>query len=448
MPSKRQSTGSTSSPKRARASSPGSASNVTPSFTAQEATTTTTSTSAPQLGAAEKLAIAQILDRWSDVSCSKNLDKEYQGSLEESKKPFEYLCQCKSPFKSLQDDGDDDDDGDEANDNEQQADENATPPQGDGVLQTLPKYKNVACDHRKNGICGKPAAEHPDHPWAVMRAAIRKTNSTYTHLDVRDPDNLGMDTFKDHLGYGWVQVFQNFVLDYQVARLRRNWREQWVVCTVIGRISLQVSDSPIVMIDDAEGLEELFLLIASLFLDMLATLEDAGQLDPSTTEIKDLGPVMACFIISAQQLRSFSIMEKPMGKSRPQSFDGHLIDDYIVAYAQRHNITLGMPEPYRTRAAEQTAGASPDMLPKPAGEEGGADSRKYWAFEERLKKYEDQYRGTWAKDSKQQGIIGGDSLDLTSWKPADRKKKASGQKDPLPKDVIKALKDGMIVGLV
>lgn len=200
------------------------------------------------------------------------------------------------------------------------------------------------------------------------------------------------------------------------------------------------ADNPLSRIEDGDGIDDLFLLIWSLFLDMLATLEGAGQLDPSTTEVKDLGQVMACFIISAQQLRNVHMMEKPARNSKPESFDAYRIEGYIVAYAQRHNITLQMPEPYRTKAAEETAGASPDMLPAPA-------AKQYWGFEQRLEEYEDQYKGAWAKASKQQGIIGGDSLDITSWKPADRKKSADGQKDPLPRQVIKALKDGMIVGL-
>ncbi|TLD26543.1 hypothetical protein PspLS_04322 [Pyricularia sp. CBS 133598] len=268
-----------------------------------------------------------------------------------------------------------------------------------------------------------------------MRAAVRKFNGMWTHLDVPDPEAVGIRSFQDHHGYGWVQVFENLVLDYQVGRLRRNWREQSLVCTVIGRL-----------IDDSDGLEALFLLISSLFLDMLETLEGTGQLDPSTTEVKDLSEVMVCFIISAQQLRNVSIMKKPAGEKTPESFDPHLIDDYVVAYAQRHNITLQMPEPCRAVAAEQTAGASPDMLPKPAGEAGAAASRKFWGFEQRLKKYEEDHKGKWAKNKKQEAIIGGDSLDVTSWKPADRKK-AHDEKDPLPRGVVKALKDGMIVGL-
>ncbi|KAI6259360.1 hypothetical protein MCOR03_010813 [Pyricularia oryzae] len=97
MPPKRKSTGSTSSPKRARASSSGAASNEA-SSAPQDATAT------PQLSAASKRAIDQLLDRWSEVSCSKNLEKGIQDSLAASKKPFEYGCQCESPFESLEDD--------------------------------------------------------------------------------------------------------------------------------------------------------------------------------------------------------------------------------------------------------------------------------------------------------------------------------------------------------
>ncbi|KAI6535168.1 hypothetical protein MCOR16_002875 [Pyricularia oryzae] len=425
MPPKRKSTGSTSSPKRARASSSGAASNEA-SSAPQDATAT------PQLSAASKRAIDQLLDRWSEVSCSKNLEKGIQDSLADSKKPFEYVCQCESPFESLEDDDEEEGEGEEGGNQETQ--DAAPPAASDGVLQALPPHDNVACSHGEDGICGKAAAEHPEHPWAIMRAAVHKFNSTWMHLDVRDPDVVGMYTSNDHHGYGWMQVFQNLILDYQVGRLRENWREQWLVCTVVGRLAMQAYKSPMFMIEDGDGIDDLFLLIWSLFLDMLATLEGAGQLDPSTTEVKDLGQVMACFIISAQQLRNVHMIEKPARNSKPESFDAYRIDGYIVAYAQRHNITLQMPEPYRTKAVEETAGASPDMLPAPA-------AKQYWGFEQRLEEYEDQYKGTWAKASKQQGIIGGDSLDITSWKPADRKKSADGQKDPLPRQVIKALKD-------
>jgi hypothetical protein len=43
-------------------------------------------------------------------------------------------------------------------------------------------------------------------------------------------------------------------------------------------------------------------------------------------------------------------------------------------------------------------------------------------------------------------VIGGDSLDITTWTSAERKKKAYDKKDPLGKE-IDAIKEGLILDL-
>jgi hypothetical protein len=41
-----------------------------------------------------------------------------------------------------------------------------------------------------------------------------------------------MYTFNDHYGYGTLELVENFMLDFDLAK--SNWKEQWTLCEALG----------------------------------------------------------------------------------------------------------------------------------------------------------------------------------------------------------------------
>lgn len=167
--------------------------------------------------------------RWSKVSGSANADDGYR--LHTSKpEAYSYLCLC----KPLHDRGSDsEDEWDEEDEDEDEENANKV---GREVLKCsgyVPdiyrtQEKEPACDYGKTCVCLKPAAEHPEHPWVITRAATHKLNTLRIMGSLRNPDGFGMYTYNDHFGYGCVELAQNLILDFEEAK--GDWKGQWSVC--------------------------------------------------------------------------------------------------------------------------------------------------------------------------------------------------------------------------
>lgn len=79
----------------------------------------------------------------------------------------------------------------------------------------------------KDTQCQKPANENPDHPWILTYGGFRKWISLLSMAAVRCPDNFAMYSFNDHEAYGYLEVCQNLMLDWDEAT---TWQQQWFVC--------------------------------------------------------------------------------------------------------------------------------------------------------------------------------------------------------------------------
>lgn len=364
--------------------------------------------------------------RYTPYSSSSNLEGEYLVKTQDKAKAYGYVCLCHSPFTKPRDEDDGDEDEDEDEQQNQQEDDGKD------------------CDGGKTCICLKPAAEHPDHPWVIMYAGQLKFRNYWVQTDLRCPDNFGMYTFNDHEGYGWVQVFQNALLDYEEAGKAKNynWKEQWAVCSGIGKLAKSAMHSPMCMIDDGDGLRVLIMTVGAMFLDMLYTLEREGQLS-ATSEIKDLGVTIAMFVKFAADMRDAEALETDCDDLGTEGLpDIATFDEVALGYARKYSVV--MPE------GGGVAGVLAEV--EPLGEEklpeAGAN-KSPWKLDTRLRNYKREQagvagllRGTAAKTA-----IGGDWLDITSWKPAERKKAAFDGKDPLSKDALDALKRGDVLQL-
>lgn len=167
--------------------------------------------------------------RWSKVSASANADDGYRLQISKPE-AYAYLCLC----KPLHDRGSgSEDEWDEEDEDEDEENANKVSREvlefSDSVFDIYrTQEKKPACDGGKTCVCLKPAAEHPDQPWVITRAATHKLNTLRIMGSLRDPDGFGMYTYNDHFGYGCVELAQNLILDFEEAK--GNWKEQWSVC--------------------------------------------------------------------------------------------------------------------------------------------------------------------------------------------------------------------------
>lgn len=154
-----------------------------------------------------------------------------------------------------------------------------------------------------------------------------------------------------------------------------------------------------------------------MFLTMLARLEREQLLQDQNSEVKNLGLIMALFIKLASELRGGSLLEdgdeetvkksSPRFKFKPSEFDG-----YILAYANKFAITLRGPIDIDELVAELDTDAK---LP--------ASGQDPWGWNTALKSYSKDYAISPPMGGGK-ATIGGDSLDITTWSSAERKRYA------------------------
>lgn len=151
-----------------------------------------------------------------------------------------------------------------------------------------------------------------------------------------------------------------------------------------------------------------------MFLTMLATLERHDLRGPNS-EAKNLGQMALYIRYVADVFPEFSI--------ETEGLDAH-----ILAYATKRNIELQGLSKMLADREEMQAEADEIQLPAPTDRKDDP-----WGWEKTFKEYK-----------KMHGPIGGDHYDLTTWTSADRKKHSLVTRDPLNKQMIDALKEGLV----
>ncbi|RAK73190.1 uncharacterized protein BO72DRAFT_480449 [Aspergillus fijiensis CBS 313.89] len=246
---------------------------------------------------------------------------------------------------------------------------------------------------------------------------MQRLNTYQDMLNLRNPDAFDMYTFNDHAGYGAIEVAQNMLLDFQEAA--GNWKEQWAICEALALLFNTDSLDPMVGIDDGDLFGETMIILELMFLSMLADLEQ-----------------------QADAMRSDGFIEAPEGKKKKKTYAGEHFVPYLLAYGAKHNITMYGPSNIADIIAEAEEEAEEQNVELPAA------AQDPWGWATCFKAYERKNKATaYGAGSRGKAAIGGDSLDITTYSPAERKAQSFNKKDPLTKDMIKALKDGMCLSI-
>ncbi|KAH2923232.1 hypothetical protein KXW15_004449 [Aspergillus fumigatus] len=215
-------------------------------------------------------------------------------------------------------------------------------------------------------------------------------------------------------GYGALEVVQNLFIDYVEAMY--DWKEQWAVCEASAMLymsdalgPLNTADPPLFdySIDDSSAVYATLVLAGRTFLAMLAQLEHLDLLKPDS--------------------ETFTFVRS--------NFPSH-----ILAYAKKYNIKLVGPTDIDEVVEDLEDGAElPERDEKPFGDP--------WNLSGATEEYFDNYTGYYDGRKGWKTRPGGDTLDITTWSSADRKKASFDGKDPLGKEERDAIKKGLVMSL-
>ncbi|KAJ5170605.1 uncharacterized protein N7500_003388 [Penicillium coprophilum] len=325
--------------------------------------------------------------RWAPVSVSRNAESEFRLRTRDPVKAFSYVCLGCAPWKTQITDDDSENEEDE-----------------EFIEQ---KKKDDLADE---ATTLKPASEHPGEKWIFTNAGLAKWMALKHGTAVRDPDNFEMYVYNDFCGYAIMELVENLLLDFEEAA--GDWKMQWAICEATALYFQMDSFMPMIGCDDGDGVKAVCIAFATMFLSMLATLERNDLFKPDS-EVKNLGAVIGLFIRFIVDVEQYGI-----------DWDSH--DAKTKAYAAKHDVTV---HGLNHERYENSSGETVDLPEATAG------ANDPWGWRKILAKLK--------KDKN--GQLGGDSKDITSWTPAERKKYAFDKKDPIPRSALTHIKNGRIM---
>lgn len=176
-------------------------------------------------------------------------------------------------------------------------------------------------------------------------------------------------------------------------------------------------------------------MVGRMLLTMVARLDREGVMG----DVPNLGTMMAVWLRLAHESRENGLLEEGEEKV-PGAFNydtGHF-DDYVLAYARKHNITLRGPKGLEGFIAE-----CDDKVKLPKSTHNKNDP---WGYGNAFKLLSKQHAGV-SPDRGGRSILGGDHYDITTWTSVQRKSAAFDNRDPLGRREKEAIKKGMIMRL-
>ncbi|KAK6357360.1 hypothetical protein TWF718_001673 [Orbilia javanica] len=232
-----------------------------------------------------------------------------------------------------------------------------------------------------------------------------------------------MYTYNDHAAYGIVESIENLILDYDEAK--DNLDEKWVICETLGYFLQTDTAGVMFLIDDSMRANEVCAMLARLFLSMLARLERANLLAPDS-RITNLGAIMGLWMLAARVFSGYGCLEdddeeEQLGPARDN---------------REYDITLAGTRKIADLIAECEEDTPIEEVDLPVPESNSGPRADPFGFSSNLKKYKVDHGSP---------KIGGDKLDITTFKISERRAAAFDGRDPLGTDEIASLRQGMVL---
>ncbi|KAM3442414.1 hypothetical protein MY4824_001008 [Beauveria thailandica] len=380
--------------------------------------------------AAAKTPLPPLLrapERWSAASVSANIARGHEEWLAKPDEAWVWECSCpprfERPIASFWDDEEDEEDEDDEEDDGDSEDKEAKQPECGG----------------ESCMCDKKAVDHPDYPWVLTMVGKQLYLSQYDLATMRDPDNFRMYTFNDHYGYGLIEMLQNLILDYPESQ---DWKESWCILEAAVMWLLDAESNAVMQVDTSYLVQETYSLIGRMFLHMLAILELEGR--SVRDAVLNLGTIMALYIKLAQDSRQNNLLcedEEDEELAGGVIYSPPRFDDYVLAYANKFDVTLCGPKGLDKLIDECDQVDLPEVT---------LENNDPWNFFETLHDYElGNYRapprGVIFSGPEEYRGIGGDHYDISSWRPVERREASFDKKDPFSRSMINAVKQGLVI---
>ncbi|KAG9854314.1 hypothetical protein KCU98_g1783, partial [Aureobasidium melanogenum] len=256
--------------------------------------------------------------------------------------------------------------------------------------------------------------------WSMMRKAFaRKMDAETMEIPHRDPDCFGMYVYNDFAGYGYQEVVENNVAEFNKILNSKNGKteELW---TILESMVGGLSKNPV---------------IHGMGLTMVNAHD--GELKPDS-KYKDLSLVMSLWVRAANDMGPD--VEDPFDDGKGGDSDlgdwagfSLLWFRYLLALAKEAGIPIKGVTDFDDKVDEWTSQIEGKVrLPPKKADRFG--------WKTKFQKYTKQYgRG---------GKIGGGHFKITKWTRQKRAKHAFDKKDPLGDEEIKALKNGMVLQIM
>ncbi|KAI4765088.1 hypothetical protein E4T52_00022 [Aureobasidium sp. EXF-3400] len=303
------------------------------------------------------------------------------------------------------------------------------------------KASELWADEHNNRKCACFNKERTDG-WSMMRKAFaRKMDAETIEIPQRDPDNFNMYVYNDFAGYGYQEVVENNILEFNKVLNSKDGKteELWTIVESMVWWMVEEPHAPWHMIDDGERSMMTHSLLGFMFLTALNRIDQDGDLKPDS-KYKDLSRVMALWAKASEDLGT-DMDEDPLADKK--SDNATTIGEYagfnmvwfryLIALAKE----AGVPIEGVTDIADQIEDWNAQAEGKVKLPAKKADR---FGWKTKYQKYTKQYgRG---------GKIGGTAFQIPYWTRQRRTQYAYDKKDPLKDEDIKALKEGKVLQMM
>lgn len=203
-------------------------------------------------------------------------------------------------------------------------------------------------------------------------------------------------------------------------------------------IDLRISELNFNRVDNGDLAQETVILLEHMFLTMLAELEKQDSLG-ANSNVRNLGLIMGFYASKASEVHSAGYVNTDTD-SKAKTYRGQNFVPYLLGYTRKHNIAMHGPSDIDKIIAEGEEEAEENDVKLPTAK------KDPWKWATAFKAYERKNQAA-SHGRRRKTKIGGDSLDITSFSSQERKAASFTKKDPLTADMIKAIKEGLVLQL-
>ncbi|KAI5235432.1 hypothetical protein E4T43_09272 [Aureobasidium subglaciale] len=275
--------------------------------------------------------------------------------------------------------------------------------------------------------------------WSMMRKAFaRKMDAETIEIPHRDPDRFDMYVYNDFAGYGYQEVIENHMAEFNKVLNAEDGKteELWTILESMGWWIVDEPNAPWHMIDDGERSWLTYSLLGFMLLTALNRMDTEGDFK-TDSKYKDLSLVLALWAKAADDLGGDVV--DPLASKKMDSTIGDyagfnlLWFRYLLTLAKEASVPITGVTDVDDKIDEWTSQVEGKVTLPPKRADRFDWKAKYQLY---TKKYG------------KAGKIGGEAFQITKWTRQKRAKHAFDKKDPLTDDQVKALKDGMVLQMM